>query len=592
MKHLMTHKLVFGLLMAFVLALGVQGVAEAVTDPTGLTEQGQAAADGNILHSYSIGERQTIGTGLDSLSGTRPGTVETVTISKTGGITFLTPFTSAGSITLRETETDGNNGTLAPSSPLTAFGSLVIGFTSAGRQTVTIRGTTYTQNVDTNNDPIPNSYSSESWSYTHIFHVMQPTTNRAATVRLDGDNLGYKTGVFSGSTIKIHSGSGTSAVTYTVAGGSLDIAHRDSSATPDFVADGASGITSSVFDVLLTTTGTAVVTAKVDGSDVTNRVTYIEGQPTLTVTSPDDNDGDGVSDSASTNPGSKSVPGAINALLTANGSVTTAAIEATVGDGNTTSGDVDGVLVRFQVRGSGEAGGWVVFDSESAGTLVDSNRREKTVQAETGKTLYVLTVDDKANVKFQLGTDRKQDVTVTAVGRSKVVSMYAAVPGAGKELVDISSTSRAGKYDLRVTAEEDGEPLTTNVRVEFTTSDGTLDNPANTVAATVAPLSVIPDTRGVAFVIFDPAEDSGPLTVTARLWDTDATDGDLTDDTLLDQTVINVRGSTTTRTPTLTPQSTTPFLTLSPTTISGTAGVHRRLRRLSNAARLLHPASR
>ena len=43
----------------------------------------------------------------------------------------------------------------------------------------------------------------------------------------------------------------------------------------------------------------------------------------------------------------------------------------------------------------------------------------------TDKTLYVRTnVDGQADVDFQLGTDRKQDVTISAVGQSKVVSAY------------------------------------------------------------------------------------------------------------------------------------------------------------------------
>ena len=59
-----------------------------------------------------------------------------------------------------------------------------------------------------------------------------------------------------------------------------------------------------------------------------------------------------------------------------------------------------------------------------------------------------------AKVDFQLGTDyRKQDVTVTVAGEvmSKVVSVYADTFRAPEiELVNASSTSRAGKYDLRV----------------------------------------------------------------------------------------------------------------------------------------------
>ena len=48
MKHLMTHKFIFGLLMAVVLALGVQGTADAI---------------GTLTPSFTPAELSTLATG-------------------------------------------------------------------------------------------------------------------------------------------------------------------------------------------------------------------------------------------------------------------------------------------------------------------------------------------------------------------------------------------------------------------------------------------------------------------------------------------------------------------------------------------------
>ena len=76
------------------------------------------------------------------------------------------------------------------------------------------------------------------------------------------------------------------------------------------------------------------------------------------------------------------------------------------------------------------------------GTLVSSNNRAMfdtngdPVTIATEKVLYVRTDEDgQADVDFQLGTDRKQDVTISAVGQSKVVSAYAGETLSGNQLV-------------------------------------------------------------------------------------------------------------------------------------------------------------
>ena len=149
---------------------------------------------------------------------------------------------------------------------------------------------------------------------------------------------------------------------------------------------------------------TSVVTANVDGSDVTPRGVYIYGFPRFTVTHPSDLDGDGVA--GDTGLGSKE-------NRANEGSTITTPFTATVTDGADDPAGVSDVVVKFQASGSETGGGYLVFEG-NMGTLVTSNNRLSrgpdgaALTTDTAKILYVRTDSDGvADVGFEFGTDEK-----------------------------------------------------------------------------------------------------------------------------------------------------------------------------------------
>ena len=520
---LFTKNMSLGLLMAFVLALGVQGIAEAVTDPNltvNSTDQILTETLHKVYGTFSI-------TGLSTFTPDNPKKQEEVTIAKSNGIRWTGTYTGEGTIKLKESEKAGTNITgIADASPLAGS------FTAVGRQWVTISGYDYTESSTT-----PGTYTSEKWSYTSIYYVTKPGS-RTTTVSLKVPSTGYSIGIPVNSDIPIRTGdSNHYAVTYTVSGGKFAIRDSDTRDGESFslTKEGNNDnplIASSAFDVYLITTGTAVVTAQVENSRVKTVATYIVGSPKLTIGHPGDPNGDGTLTDATT--GSKGTPGAINATLPIGESLSSRAFTATITDGSNSA--VAGIRVKFEVKGSGDAGGYLVFNSTgdsptNAGTLVTYENKEKlkvddTLQKnDTAKILYVRTNSaGKADVDFQLGTDRKQDVTINAAGRpSKTVSAYAGTAGSGNQLVEPRSQSsevsgRSGEYELRVDVEDEDGTALSNQYVEFRTTDGTLDDPAlATDLTSLGGVRVKTDTRGTAFIFFDPADGRSSLRVTAHL---------------------------------------------------------------------------
>ena len=566
MKNLMTRKTVLGILMTLVLAFSVQGIADAVEPPaTGRPTSGSIYGSVKILETNV--DRQAFTT-LDitlTITGDKPNQLENISISASGGIDLKIGSNYLNnSVTLTEVEDDAGATTGYSyvdryGGKHTATATLTAEFTSKGKKTIRISGTNY---WDHDSDGGTTPLQPRSWSYTYYYYVSEPDTSLAetATVNLKGLTTGYA----GTPRIKIHSGDGGHyRVTYTTTGGTLTIKATDFNPSSDTLASGST--TSSAFDVYLTlpATTTARVIAQVSGSSVTTQGVYIYRSPTLTVGYPNDPNGDGdTTDALSADgSGSKTAPALINAPIDV-------AFTALVTDPNDDTPDstaaadpitsaVPGVVVTFRVSGGGTAGGWLVFDSARAtgtsnlGTLVTSANRERIVngtqlQTDTDTVLYIRTdANGRATVGFQPGTNKKQDVTVNAVSQSKTVSVYTGTSVSEKALVNPRSTSRAGKYDVRVTAENDEREKLTGETVQFTTNDGTLDDPSNGTAAQRTPLDVTTDGNGVAFVVFDPDNDSGTLTVTARIWDP-GTDTNLgtPDDTILAETIINVRGGT------------------------------------------------
>ena len=108
---------------------------------------------------------------------------------------------------------------------------------------------------------------------------------------------------------------------------------------------------------------TATVTMRVVGADVTatTRGVYIYGFPTLTLVHPSDLNGDGQTNDPGL--GSKGMRAKVNHTIPI-------AFTATVRDGTPGTAVVSDVVVKFQVRGGGTAGGYLVLTPLGEPTLM------------------------------------------------------------------------------------------------------------------------------------------------------------------------------------------------------------------------------
>ena len=543
MKDLMTRKIVLGMLMVLVLAFGGQDIADAVVPPNNGTEYG------TVRISETDADRQAFTTADNvtitlSLAGERTNIAENIRIVASSGIdlrigtNYLT-----NNVTLTEVAAD--DGTTAEYSYVdrysgkhtaTSTATLTGEFISKGKKTITISGTNYWDHDSDGNTAL----QARNWSYIYVYYVSESVSTKTTAVSLAGLRNGYATGFAGTPRIKIHTGDNQHyRVQYTVTGGTLTLAASDFTA-PAFTSG---SYTSSAFDVYLTlpATTTATVTAQVDGSSVTTQGAYIYRQPTLIP----------LTGTITTDAGSKGTPGQLGQQIAD-------AITATVQDGNGTG--VSGILVKFTVRDSSQAGGDLVFPGTGtpAGILVGSNNR---VQLDTndnvitgappvtGKTLYVRTVDGTATVNFILGTAGEQEVSVTAVGQTRKVSAYTEAAGSGLELIEEGIQSRDGKYDLFVRVEKDGETVGAGYLVEFSTiSPSVLTNTpiAGTGAVTGTVVTELTDDRGIAYVIYDPKGTSGTLRVSAKLPEQGTVGTADTPEVVADQLILNVSGGSVT----------------------------------------------
>ena len=566
MNNLMTRKIILGLLMTCVLVFGVQGVVEAITNPNA---EAHVNTINLIVHDVGDSLPNTVSITITPDQATKK---ETVTISKSAGITFTGDFYQlSGGLT--------ENVPATPTTPTANVDDFT--YTTGGRKqtlgdtTLTIpinfktKGVQWVKISATDNDDTSGTFKG-SWSATYTFYVKGPGT-KTTTVALKGLSNGYRSGLFTGTQIEVHTGDSSHYdVTYTTEPGfAVGQIENTQGALVD-LSDLNDHKTSSAFDVWLTMNVTRQVNVKVKDSDITTVGTYILGTPRLTVGYPDNADGLGIDDPASPVRGSKAVGGRINEVLSEafNARVTDQNITTQEANANSPTNAVPGVVVTFRVSGGGDAGGYLVFDSANAGTLVSSSNRRmldansQPITKATETVLYIRTDENgRANVGFQLGTNRKQDVTISAVGQSKKVSAYAGESVSGNQLVNPRSVAsralgRAGEYELRVKAvDEDGDALSQH-HVEFRTSDGDLEDPSDGTTTNIGRLPVRTDTQGIAFVFFDPKDSSSSPRVTAHLFSTLATAETIAPtDTVVDDVVFNI-GGTVTRAPTPTPTPT------------------------------------
>ena len=487
MNNLTTRRIIFGLLLAFVLAFGVQGTADAVR----YTVVSESTLIPEAIHTINI-PTSTLSFTLDDID-----RIETVTITISSGI-LLTTLGQHGKSTVTLTET-AENGTI-PS--LDVQGRFLAG----GKQTITVKSTDY----DEDGDPV--GFSGGSWTQTYVYYVTQPAPNvKTATINLANLSNGYKAEVYRD--ISIYGGDNKHyAVTYAPNTG---LTYKIPGRTADIAVP--SGAISSAFKVSLRgDTDSNVITARVSDSELSTTGAYFYGQPVLTAPEPKPDE-----------VGSGTTPGTVNALLRD-------AFTAMVAGGDAATG-LAGILVKFEVNDKTSAGGDLVFEENATdGILVDRFNKQildaggnDRVKTGGGKTLYIRTGSAGAIVDFRLGTAAEQKVTISAVGKSKEVSAFTDVSENYElsldEIQDIS-----GKYGLYVLAEKAEEPLQLGWDVVFTTARGEFEGtgiestealPADFTAPTDGGRRIVQHTneQGIAYVIFDPKGSSGPLEVTASI---------------------------------------------------------------------------
>ena len=580
MKKFMTQKIVFGLLMACVLALGVQGVASAINDITTTTAEDQyltnpiEVTNGTFSIAVTVGlqnaekkndDYQLIPADHDAIKGvtgtyyydsskyyTNKDSPETgkslltssyriseanahyyneeaVTISPSSGITLYGAIQGTSSVTLRETET----GSKQLTSTITLRGYA----TSTGKKTISISDSTSSNDLK--------STDSKATKLTRTIYVVKALPEIPPTISLKGITNGFKSRVYGNNDLVIYDGDSRHyEVTYVVTGGGmLYLQEGDFTSTPAanlktstvakvFLDANNSGLTETFGDGT-----TNVVTATVSSNSSTNTVgVYIYGQPTVTTTEPTGQSTDGSSE----NPGKA-------------GTQLSNAFTVKVTDGK--SSPVSGVPVTFEVKDK-TAGGTLI--NTTVNTIVDVNNRLKidtngnSPTRDVGTTLYVRTGSDgTAKVDFLLGTAAgEQKVTVSVVGMTREVSAFTESAAAGKQLSVDKIRSRSGvsnTYDLYASVEENGKRITSQYNVEFTTLNGEVENTptgnANDTEVKKGPSTTDKtDLEGIAHVVYTPASTTRTLEVVATI--TDSADGT---GEIIDRAIFNVSGGSTTQ---------------------------------------------
>ena len=200
--------------------------------------------------------------------------------------------------------------------------------------------------------------------------------------------------------VKIHSGSGTNPVTYTVSGGGvlyIKEGTRYLSDPTSYIKQDDSGtlVTSSGADVWLEMKGKSnTVTAMVTSGPRENQGVYIFGRPTLKVATPEDS--------------LSSVLTTTTPLNGDPGSVTPDAIMVAVYDqtaeGTVNSTAVSGVRINFKVADTSVTGGYLIPSDQTSPPVVDfkNNEMENADVPAAARTLDVRTDGTNAVVDFSV----------------------------------------------------------------------------------------------------------------------------------------------------------------------------------------------
>ena len=540
---ILTRKIVIGLLMGLVLALGVPGVVDAVTitvdgskPPSNVIDDDAHMVDGPVSLTITATDEDTAN--------------PTASISiSASNIQFTSP-TFTTSLTYSEaTTTDTQTTTKRPFATNISVSGY---FTRVGVASITV---TYTD-IDGDGTGSDTALGRQTHKFTYYVTRSNSAIPKGTILQLykDGSRInseGYITGLNGRRDFYIQSGSSDYPVTYSVtpsaARGLFTGATFADRATPTNTTSIASRVRVwlSMNSATLTDDfgrgGTTVVRVQIghgtdSGTAPTGEalrsdynVAYIIGTPELDI-----NLTPGEATSAVTGqPGSLT---ASNGGITVNANDTTkqykfiggiagadaGTITATVTDGAGQAVPA-GVLVKFDVVDKSVRGGFLSVDTTSF-TVVNNRNAIPETALDLGRTLYVRTdTNGIATVTYELGTSSgEQEIRVTSVGKSQSVTAALAASTRPQRLF-IESNQRQGntkKYDL-VAELKDGDIPAGNEVVTFTTNQGTLTRvssaPSTGAINQDRLVNVETDALGLARVIYDIGENTGRQEIHASI---------------------------------------------------------------------------
>ena len=583
-----------GVLMLFVLVLGVQGVVEAITVPAGTD---QTAAYSGIIALRSPFTAFTISLDQDELK-------ESVRISTNGGVQLTASNKRYTSLTLTEKNADG---TALPSPP-TANGELFSGstkvsnggsvtitgyFTSLGKRTITI-----TDNTPTSTSP---SYTRQP-AVTYTYYVVKPASDIRSTDTIrftkggsSVNSQGYITKVEGRDDFYVYNGGNDYPVTYELGtlgstspklyikaldGSNIELGSSTSisSRIRVWLDANGSGLTSETFNPGYTNIVTATI-----GTGPSNifKVAYIYGTPKLAIQiAPADLD-DPIPDPLVTQEDITTNKPARFTNGTAGKKAGT--IQATIMDGQTTPEAVEDVVVKFDVVDKSIRGGYL-SQADRVGTIVNDKNRIPSSSPPLAKTFYVRTDDSgQAKLTYQMGTaSGRQRITVTAVGlKSKEVTAELVSSGVSSKQFVIKTnqkrTENSKKFDLIAEVTDEDDNAVSGQVVTFRTDHGTLtrisDPPSTNPITTDEEVNVVTDSLGQAYVVYDIGDNKGRQEIDASIVD----NGDRQSVTFV------VNGGASTPSPPATTPLVTPSLTITTTGEGTTRSVTVTARNAQNA---------
>ena len=569
MNNLTTRKIVLGMLMALVLALGVQGIADAVTLAEGTGDLQDITVESQtftITFTVGLTDRELVNSNYreipdthaavqgvtgtyyydfskyyvtDSAPDPNPNKLSALTSSRriseaaayyhneeavqidipSSGIVLTAPVSSTSDVTLTETVESDDSRNLDRYISNVDDSITVTGYaTTAGEKTISIIDKTPSPDRD-------GDAADEKLTYKIYVVKLNHQVPDSASIKLANITNGFAVGYYDGRGAQLlYKGDNSHyPVKYQITNGTAyvqETTDRRTTASADFTTSSAAAVYFSKM------TGESTrVTATVAGNRVVG--VYIHGYPTLTVTT--------VPDPLSGSPGETHEN----------------AITATVKD--EAENNISGVPVMFEVADKSDRGGYLI---PADAILVDAANKE--IDSEdrplAARELYVRTETGIAVVDLELGTaPGKFDITVKSVNKTEKVKVEVTSDQTAKTLSTVSKLRRSGDsdiYDLVALVEENGvkkvgEP------VIFRALQGTLTNtPANpgtdnANVVTGRTVTQVTNNVGLARVIYDIGDYSGRQEI-------DASIDDATDDRQVETFVINGSATTImTRTPSL-----------------------------------------